>query len=162
MNEKKDLKWFINDNFRLLTAMGVFGGLTTLFTRLENASYLTFLSLMIFLVLSFEFWRKLPKTLQTTFSLVIFENLSLMLVVSVTVYIVVYYFMDFMTYLPTLTIVILGFLYLTSLRTVIAFFQHHKTTSKVFRFFGYVLLLLSVVFATSFILILINYLLGFK
>jgi hypothetical protein len=59
-----------------LIAMGVFGGLTTLFTRLENASYLVLISFMMFLVLSFEFWRKFPKTFQTTLSLYIFENLD--------------------------------------------------------------------------------------
>jgi hypothetical protein len=131
MNKTKSetLSDFIKANHDLLTAMGVFGGLTTLFTRLENASYLVLISFMMFLVLSFEFWRKFPKTFQTTLSLYIFENLTFMLVISVSVYILGYYFMDLVTYMPILIISVVGFLYFTSVRITIAFFfQRHKTT----------------------------------
>jgi len=159
--EKIDLKSFIEDNYRLLTAIGVFGGLTTLFTRLENASHLTLISFMMFLVLGFEFWRKFPKTFQTTLSLYIFENLSIMLVISVSVYIFGYYFMDLMTYMPILIVSIVGFLYLTSLRITIAFFfQRHKTTGKVFWFFVQVLLVIIIAFVTFIISVLIMHLLG--
>jgi len=151
---KKDLKWFVKENYQLLTTMGVFGGLTALFVRLENASYLTLLSFLMFLVLSIEFWRSFPKTFQSTYSLFVFENLSLALICSVAVYILAYYLMDFVVYLPFLIMVTVGFLLLTSLRVVIAFFQRHKNTLAT------ILLILVVASITFFILNTILYFLG--
>ncbi len=161
MDEKKDLRWFIQENYKLLTAMGVFGGLTTLFTRLENASYLAFLSLMMFLVLSYEVWTAFPKS-KTAITLIIFENLSLTLVGGVLVYILLYYYVNLMIYLPILGIAVVGFLYVTSLRAIIASFRlRHKTTSKVLRFSGYAAALIISIIVGSVISAIVNHLQGF-
>jgi hypothetical protein len=87
MENKRELKDFIQDNRYLLTAMGVFGGLTALFQRLENASYLVLISFIMFILVGFEtyaqFWKnKVKKTLR----LLIFENLTITLIIAVSLH----------------------------------------------------------------------------
>ena len=64
---------FIDKNHRLFTVMGVFGGLAALFTRLENAEYLAFISFAILLLLDWELWITFPKSEEASSSLTVFE-----------------------------------------------------------------------------------------
>jgi hypothetical protein len=128
--QKTDLRDFIKDNYQLLTAMGVFGGLTTLFTRLENASYLSFLSFLMFIVLGIELCRKFPFISKATFTLYVFENLTLTLLFMVTVYILIYYYGEFLTYLPQLIVVLVIFFGVTSLRKTLEYLRKSIQNAK--------------------------------
>jgi hypothetical protein len=157
--KKVSLPNFIEQNYRLLTTMGVFGGLTTLFTRLENASYLSVISFLMFIVIGIELYRKIPKEVKSL-SLAIFESLIVMLVISLTIYLLTYFYLDLMLVLPSLVIVILGFILATSMRTIVVFFLKHKTTSRILKTVGYTVLIIVIAVITFVAFVLIMYLLN--
>ena len=86
--KKISLEQFITDHYHMFTAIGVFGGLTALFARLENASYLAFFSFLMFIFLDVDIWVKFPKSEEASLSLKIFEALSQLYVVLIGIYLV--------------------------------------------------------------------------
>jgi hypothetical protein len=60
--KKVSLDQFVEEHYRMFAVIGVFGGLTALFSRLENASYLSFLSFLVFIILNLNLWIKFPKS----------------------------------------------------------------------------------------------------
>ena len=62
MNKKTELKEFIDDNYRLIAIIGVFGGLTAYFSNIKTIE-LSFFCFLIFLVLSWELLNSFPEEL---------------------------------------------------------------------------------------------------
>jgi hypothetical protein len=85
------LKAFINENDKLFTAIGVMGALAALFTRLENAELLSFISFVMLLLLDFELWRTFPKSEEASLTLAVFEWLSQGFLFLVAVYLYMAY-----------------------------------------------------------------------
>lgn len=86
--DKIGLEEFIKEHHEMFTVIGVFGGLTALFAKLENASYLAFFSFLMFLLLDVTIWIKFPKSEEASLSLKIFEAFSQFYVVLIGVYLV--------------------------------------------------------------------------
>jgi len=86
--KKTSLEQFVKDHHYMFAVLGVFGGLTALFTRLENASYLAFLSFIIFLLLDLDLWVKFPKSDEASLALRIFEVLLQIYLIAIGVYLV--------------------------------------------------------------------------
>jgi len=96
--EKNDdpLFKFIEKNHNLLTAIGVFGGLTALFTRVTNGEILVFLSFLMFLFLSWELYTRFPKWKKIeSIKLFIFRILIVVIVIGIVIYLSYYYFAYF-------------------------------------------------------------------
>ena len=134
--KKKTLKEFIEYNYHLLTAIGVFGVLTILFTSIENGQALSFLSFFVFFVLCWELLE--PKMVKweewehNTFKLNIFKTLLFLLVISLAFYLVMTYTVYTLAYWVLFTILFV----VTSMAIIVNFLERHKTTGKVV---GYVL-----------------------
>ena len=99
---KVTLKQFIEDNHNLFTTMGVFGGLAALFTRLENAEYLSFIAFAMLLLLDWELWRAFPKSEEATLTITIFEYFSQMFMFLIGAYICIAYMTYILPLLPTI------------------------------------------------------------
>lgn len=86
--EQKDvtLRVFVSANDKVLTAIGVFGGLTLLFTAIENGEVFYFISLFIFLVVVRELNSRFPSWRESTIELFLFRILYLVPVFGVSVY----------------------------------------------------------------------------
>jgi hypothetical protein len=121
---------FIKDNHDLLTAMGVFGGLTALFTRIEPegmGNFLAFWSFTIFFVLSWELYTKFPKLETFNNRLVLFQLLLISLGVTIFLYLLLVY---------TAYSLIFGSLYALLFSSAIItiavnYAEKHKTTGKI-------------------------------
>jgi len=87
MSEKVTLKKFICDNYPLVASLGVFGALTTLFTRFTDAPYLSFISFAIFFILTWEFIDSFPEIEMSSIRFVAFEVLAITLFIFVGLYI---------------------------------------------------------------------------
>lgn len=87
MSEKITLRKFIQDNYYLIASLGVFGALTTLFTRFTDAPYLSFISFAIFFVLTWEFIDSFPEIEMSSIRFVAFELLAVALFIFVGLYI---------------------------------------------------------------------------
>jgi hypothetical protein len=132
MNKIKNetLSDFIKDNHELLTAMGVFGGLTALFTRIEPegmGNFLAFWSFTIFFVLSWELFTKFPKLETFNNRLVLFQLLLICLSVTIFLYLLIIY---------TAYSLIFGSLFAllfssTIITIVVNYTQKHKTTGTI-------------------------------
>jgi len=162
--KKETLSDFINDNDKLLTTMGVFGGLTALFTTIENGEVLSFLSFFIFLVLGWELYTRFPnwrEWRESTIKLFIFRILSLVLVFGVAVYLLYSYLSYF-----ALSLVYIFFICLFVFEGIIIpkiknFFQQHETLGDVVAYVLAGLIGLCILVAFFVILGLILNLLGF-
>jgi hypothetical protein len=110
--KKLGLEEFIKEHYYMFTVLGVFGGLTALFTKLENASYLAFLSFTIFIVLDLDIWIKFPKSEEASLSLKIFEILFQIYFIAVGVYLVQAYPDYVALLLPTFLMLIFAGLFL--------------------------------------------------
>jgi len=86
--KKISLEQFIVDHHHMFTVVGVFGGLTALFAKLENASFLAFFSFIMFIFLDIDIWIRFPKSEQASWSLRIFELLMQFYVILVGWYMV--------------------------------------------------------------------------
>jgi hypothetical protein len=86
--KKIGLEQFIREHHEMFTVIGVFGGLTALFAKLENASYLAFFSFLMFILLDVDIWIRFPKSEEASLSLKIFEALSQLYVVLIGIYLV--------------------------------------------------------------------------
>ena len=64
---------FIEKYHNVFTVLGVMGGLAALFTRLENAEYLSILSFAIMLILDIQIWFSFPRNEKASLSITIFE-----------------------------------------------------------------------------------------
>lgn len=101
MSQEKDspktLESFIEKYEKLLTVMGVFGGLTALFTQIEGGTILVFLTFSIFFLLGMELyakfpaWKELAKGGEDAIRLFIFRILLTVLVIGIAVYLLYYY-----------------------------------------------------------------------
>lgn len=96
----------------MFSVLGVFGGLTALFTRLENASYLAFFSFIIFLLLDFDLWVKFPKSEEASFPLRVFEVLLQIYLVFIGVYLLQAYSDYVANLLPALFFLIFAGIFL--------------------------------------------------
>ncbi|MCJ7425352.1 hypothetical protein MUP01_13970 [Candidatus Bathyarchaeota archaeon] len=101
------LKAFINQNDKLFTAIGVTGGLAALFTRLEHAELLSFITFIMLILLDFELWRTFPKSEEASFTLAIFEWLSQGFLFLVAVYL----YMTYPLYFKGLVVVVVFLLF---------------------------------------------------
>ena len=86
--EQKDvtLRDFVNGNDKMLTAIGVFGGLTLLFTAIENVEVFYFISLFIFFMSVRELNIRFPNWRESTIELFLFRVLCFVLFFGVFVY----------------------------------------------------------------------------
>jgi hypothetical protein len=73
--KRTTLKEFINDNDKLLTAMGVMGALAALFTTVKDGQFLSFLAFAMLLVLDIELVHTFYKSRGWSETLIIFETL---------------------------------------------------------------------------------------
>jgi hypothetical protein len=128
--KNETLSDFIKENHDLLTAMGVFGGLTALFTRIEPegmGNFLAFWSFTIFFVLSWELYTKFPKLETFNNRLVLFQLLLISLSVTIFLYLLLVY---------TAYSLIFGSLYALLFSSAIIvvvydYTQKHKTIGKI-------------------------------
>jgi len=128
--KNETLSDFIKDNHELLTAMGVFGGLTALFTRIEPegmGNFLAFWSFTIFFVLSWELYTKFPKLETFNNRLVLFQLLLICLGVTIFLYLLIIY---------TAYSLIFGSLFAllfssTIITIVVNYTQKYKTTGTI-------------------------------
>lgn len=72
--KKLSLKEYIDDNDKLLTAMGVMGGLAAFFTTVKDGQYLAFLSFAMLLVLDVELIIEFYKNKPWDSTLILFET----------------------------------------------------------------------------------------
>ena len=110
--KKISLEQFVKDHYQMFTVLGVFGGLTALFVRLENAAYLSFMSFLIFILLNLDLWVKFPKSEEAGLSLKIFEGLLQFLWIFVAVYLVQAYPDYVAALMPTFFMFIFGGIFL--------------------------------------------------
>jgi len=92
--EPKNLEEFVSKHKDLLTVIGVFAGITALFTRLgipEAGNILSAISFMIVLLLTGELLTKPPKVLFANTALSFFKTLILFLLGSIMGYLVIVY-----------------------------------------------------------------------
>jgi hypothetical protein len=73
--KRTTLKEFIDDNDKLLTAMGVMGALAALFTTVKDGQFLAFLAFAMLLVLDVELVHTFYKTRGGSETLIVFESL---------------------------------------------------------------------------------------
>lgn len=86
MSEKTSLREFIEKHYQLIATIGVFGALTALFIRLENLPHLAFITLMIFVLLTWELMDSFPEIempFKSSMKLMIFEFLIIALLMAV-------------------------------------------------------------------------------
>lgn len=126
-NEKIALRSFIRENYQLIASIGVFGALTTLFTRLENASYLSFVTFAMFFILTWEFVDSFPDIEKSSIRFIAFELLTMILMIFVGLYI-------FTTYVTVFwkLFVFLSMLVLYSAISIVLY-QRFKLSSRIQR-----------------------------
>ena len=88
---RKTLKIFIDENDKLLTAIGVMGALAALFTTVKNGEYLAFLSFLLLLILDFQLIMLTPKIRDSAISLVVFEIVLQVFFIAILEYIIQQY-----------------------------------------------------------------------
>lgn len=64
---------FIEKYHNVFTVLGVMGGLAALFTRLQDAEYLSILSFVIMLILDIQLWFSFPRNEKASLSITVFE-----------------------------------------------------------------------------------------
>lgn len=74
LHEKMSLSEFIRQNDKLLTAMGVMGGLAAFFSTVKEGQYLAFLSFAMLLILNLEVFVNFYKNKPWGFTLIAFEG----------------------------------------------------------------------------------------
>lgn len=88
---KKTLKEFIDDNDKLLTAIGVMGALAALFTTMKNGEYVAFLSFLLLFILDFQLFMLIPKIGDSSISLLVFETVFQVFLGAIGAYVVQQY-----------------------------------------------------------------------
>ena len=133
--EPEDLEHFITKHKDLLTVIGVFAGLTALFTRLEIkeiGNILSAFSFAVVLLLSWELLTKSPKGFYTNDRLTFFKVMIIFLLVFIMIYLAVVY---------TAYSVIFGILFMAIYGSAMVamyarFRAKYKRTGKVVDFIG--------------------------
>lgn len=80
------LKEFINDNDKLITAIGVMGALAALFTTVKNAEILAFSAFTMLLVLDFELLMCSYRIRSQSETLIVFQGLFQIFLIFVGVF----------------------------------------------------------------------------
>jgi hypothetical protein len=88
---RKTLKTFIDENDKLLTAIGVMGALAALFTTLKNGEYLAFLAFLLLYILDYQLVVLIPRIRDSSISLVVFQAFFQAFLGAIGVYIVQQY-----------------------------------------------------------------------
>jgi hypothetical protein len=86
-SKKVSLREFIDKNYHLFTTIGAVAALSALFTRLENAEYLAFLSFAMLILLNWELWVAFPKSEEASLILTVFEYIFQFFFIMVGVYV---------------------------------------------------------------------------
>ena len=89
--EKKDIEYFINKHYKMITTMGVFGALTAFLTQLQEFSDLASVTLIIFLFLTWELLIKFPDSSESTLKLFSLGLLFIALLFGVGFFVLVRY-----------------------------------------------------------------------
>ena len=100
------LKEFINENDKLLTAIGVMGALAAFFTTVKNGEYLAFLSFAMLLVLFAEFYKSLYRVKYSEGTMYLFQYISMGFPVIVGIFMAQTYTNYFGTYFLPLIITV--------------------------------------------------------
>jgi len=98
---------FIDDNYRLITAIGVTAALVALSSRLEHGEFLAFVSLLMLALLDWELFTKIPAPQEASLRLIIFGLLSYMLLVYAGLYVFLFYLENLIWFLIPLFSVLL-------------------------------------------------------
>jgi len=127
--EQKDvtLRDFVSVNDKMLVAMGFFGGLTLLFTAIENGEVFYFISLFIFFVSVRELNIRFPSWRVNTIELFLFRILCFVLFFGVFAYSSYVYFFTlgpFPFFIFSLCILVFVGVIFPKIKD---FLQHHKT-----------------------------------
>lgn len=110
-NEKHTITSFLNENYRILTLLGVFGGLITLFMVLQ-AIILAFICFLIIFLLAWEVLSTMPRLRESSKRLIAFNLLLLLLLISLFL-LIIYKFNLYMQYFSYVIIwVALSFIYI--------------------------------------------------
>lgn len=88
MSKKVSLREFIKENYHLVATIGVVGALTALFTRLEEASYLAFITFMMFILLTWELLVSFPKSEEASLNVTLFEYLVMGLLFALGMFVI--------------------------------------------------------------------------
>lgn len=88
---KKDLEDFINDHYRLIASIGVFGALTAYLDKLGGFGDLASITLIIFLFLTGVLLDKFPDAANSSLKLLSFSLLVGVLLIGVAIFILVTY-----------------------------------------------------------------------
>ncbi|MGA2310464.1 MAG: hypothetical protein ABSG57_13075 [Candidatus Bathyarchaeia archaeon] len=89
--KRVSLKAFINENDKLLTAVGVMGALAALFTQLKDAEFLSFFAFILLLLIDWELWTSFPKSEEASLTLTIFEMFSQFFLFGIGAYLFIAY-----------------------------------------------------------------------
>lgn len=131
----KDLEDFVQQHDKLLTAIGVFAGLTALFTTIETkdmGNLLAFWSFAIFSVLSWELFTKFPQIKSFNNRLVLFQMLTMFLGFCIFLYLIIVYTAYSLVF-GSLFAVLFGS---AIIAVYVKFAERHKTSGKVIGFFA--------------------------
>ena len=126
VNKKVSLKEFVDENYRLLAVVGVFGGMTTLFTRLENAEYLASISFTTFLLLTIELYRTCRKYEfdKESYSLLSFEVLLSLIPVYLAFYIIQTYMDNLLWFWTGVFPILFGLAFVRYMQKRVVKFRH--------------------------------------
>jgi hypothetical protein len=125
---------FIKANNYLLTAMGVFGGLTAFFTKIqpeEIGNLLAFWSFTIFFVLGWELYTKFPKLETFNSRLVLFQLLLICLSITIFSYLLIVY----TAYSLIFGSLFAGLFSSTIIGVAVDYLRKHETIGTIFAIF---------------------------
>jgi hypothetical protein len=161
--ESTDLEGFIDKHHKLLTVIGVFGGLTAVFLNVPNegmATFLSFWSFLVFGVLCWELFTKFPTITALNSRLVLFQFLTMFLAFAVFLYVAVVYWAFSLIFGGLFALLFSGAI----LAAVARFSIKHKRTGEAISIALWGIFVIVIVFAVLFIIVaviaLICYLLG--
>jgi hypothetical protein len=97
------LKEFVEDNDKLLTAMGVMGALAAFFATVKNGQYIAFLSVGLLFVLYIELYKGLYKIRARSDTLSLFITIATGFPVAIYIFIAQTYWENFRGYFVPLT-----------------------------------------------------------
>jgi hypothetical protein len=101
--KKITLKDFINENDKLFTAIGVMGALGAFFTTIKNGELLSFLSFLLLFILDVQLIMLIPKTRDSSASLVVFQVFFQIFLAAIGLYIIQQYPKYLILIIPSIT-----------------------------------------------------------
>jgi len=146
MSKKVNLKDFIDDHYRLIATIGVFGALTAFFGNLEGFQDIAFLPLMISFVLMWELMDCFPEIevpLKTSVKTLIFFFLMIILFIAVGWYILVTYVTAYYRIFVVFALLGLYSLIFVKIEMRIRLFKriHSKVDGELYGFIRFILIL---------------------